>query len=257
MRPQIRHFPLIAVTIGIITCMVAIPAFAEQASDDIYQKFDQIGAMRANGQYDEAITALQQIIEEHDKTEDILRRAYNDLALTIFYKRNAATDQAEREQLTQQLETQLRNGLNRFHDLEPELGSPPDLKTAYTELRSQMFGRLSINTKPDSCSVMLGDKHMGKAPIDIDLYPVGNYSLTVTKSGYKEEVTELHISASSSIEKDVSLSRVHDTKWWLTRVVAPVAVGVGVVLALTLSGGNDSTPQVDQPLPSPPDPPTQ
>ena len=256
MKPQNRHPTLIAVTIGIITCIVAMPALADQESGDIYQKFDQIGAMRANGQFDEAIAVLKQIIEEHNQTEDILRRAYNDLALTIFFQRNAAADAAQRDRLTQEIETQVRNGLNRFPDLEPELGSPPDLKVVYTNLRAEMFGRLLINTKPDSCMVMLDDQQMGKAPIKIDLFPVGVYSLTVTKSGYKEEVAELHISASSSIEKDVSLSRVHDTKWWLTRVVTPVAVGVGVILALTLSGGDEGPPP-PEPLPGPPDPPTQ
>jgi hypothetical protein len=249
--------PTVAVMIGIVACFTALPALANQGTEDIYQKFDEIGAMRANGQFDEAIAVLQQIIEEHTETEDILRRAYNDLALTIFFQRNAAAGAAERDRLTREIEKQVRNGLTQFPDLQPELGTPPDLKLVYSNLRAEMFGSLIIKTKPDSCMVTVGDEPMGKAPIQIDLFPVGVYSLTVTKSGYKEEVAELHISANSSIEKDVSLSRVHDTMWWMTRVVAPVAVGVGVALALALSGGDEGGEPPPEPLPGPPDPPTQ
>jgi hypothetical protein len=249
--------PFAAATFGIIVCFAALPALADQESENIYQKFDEIGAMRANGQFGEAIAVLQQIIEEHSKTEDILRRAYNDLALTIFFQRSATADAAERDRLTQEIATQVRNGLTRFPDLQPELGSPPDLKLVYSDLRAEMFGKVLISTDPDSCMVLLGDKQMGKAPVQIDLFPVGVYALSVSKSGYKDEISELQVAANSSIEKEVSLSRVHDTKWWMTRVVAPVAIGVGVILALSLSGGDEGGEPLEEPLPGPPPPPTQ
>ncbi|MCK5619688.1 MAG: hypothetical protein KAJ17_09825, partial [Candidatus Krumholzibacteria bacterium] len=52
------------------------------------------------------------------------------------------------------------------------------------------------------------------------------------------------------------LKKIKGKGWWLTRVVTPVVVGVGVILAFALSGSDEEPDQLDEPLPDPPDPPT-
>jgi len=215
----------------------------EEQEEMIYEKWEQVSSLRAQGQYVDAIRLLDDIIEEYTDSEEILRRAYNFVIHTFLLMEDEQTA-AEKA----------REALERFPDLAADPAYfPAVLNRTYNELRAEMFGTLMI-AKPEGGRVFLGEDFRGEIPVQLDLVRVGSYSLTVTKSGYYDYEESIKIDPSGKHVLEVSMDRQRNKRWWLYRV-GP-AVVAGVILALTLGGGGEGTAE-PQPLPEPPPPPTQ
>ncbi len=90
----------------------------------------------------------------------------------------------------------------------------------------------------------------------IPYVPVGDYRLTITRSGYKDRTVPLAIGPNAVVQREVTLSRERTRMWWLTRVVAPVAVGVAVA-AIVVGSQDNNPPATAEPLSTPPPPPAQ
>ncbi len=210
----------------------------------VQSTFEQIVSLRLDGEYSRAIARLYELIAKYEKSDDILRRAYNHL-VTVHVQNN---DEAGAEKVA-------RSGLERFPDLKAdELEFPGRVNDVYDQLRKQMFGSFVIS-QPKECRVYMDSTYVGDTPLNLALVRVGEYDLTVTKSGYKDYVARIEIQP--ELTRDLSgLSLERDRAWWWWpawiggAVVSVVAVAVGV------SGGDDGTPAEPEPLPAPPTPPS-
>jgi tetratricopeptide (TPR) repeat protein len=220
---------------------------AQTENESIYESFDRVSSLRSRGQYEQAIEILKGIIAEQAKSDEILRQAYNQLVFTFLSKQDleAATVSA-------------REALSRYPEIKADLGNiPEEVNELYSNLRAQMYGALNVVTKPDSCRVILnGDLLKGLSPINIPYVKVGEYTLNVNKSGYKDESTTVRIEPAKPTSVPVSLQRDRNKKWWLLRA-GPVVVLAGVLAALGLQGEEPSTTPAPAPLPPPPEPPVQ
>jgi len=213
-------------------------------SANIYERFEKVSSLRSQGQYDRAIEILKGIIAEFTKSDEVLRRAYNDLVFTLMSKQDidGATESA-------------KQGLSRYPDLAADpLYFPPRVNELYGNLRSQMYGSLFVATNPKSCRVFLGEAFIGVSPLNMKYVKVGGYTLNLSKSGYKDESSPVRIEPGSPTSMQLSLQKEHGKKWWLMRA------GPGAVLASVLAyfqlRGEKGTAQ-PEPLPGPPSPPSQ
>ncbi len=220
------------------------PALAQQQEDDsIYQKWEEISSLRFNGEFDRAIALLNDIISEYSDSEDVLRQAYNNLVFTHITKRDEPN-----------AESSARQALERFPDLTAdELTFTPQVNVTYDRLRKEMFGSLTIR-KPEEARVFLDTVHKGDTPLVLAYVPVGQHTLVLTRSGYKDYTETIQVQPDDKLNLSLSMSRDRDKKWWLWRVGA-VAVA-GVLLAVGLSGGEDDAPPEPTALSEPPEPPT-
>ncbi len=117
-----------------------------------------------------------------------------------------------------------------------------------------MYGALNVTTKPESCRVFLGEAFMGTAPLSVKFVRVGDYTLNLSKSGYKDESSPVRIEPGSPTSVQLALQKQRGKKWWLFRAGPGVALA-GVLAYLGLRG-EEGTPE-PEPLPGPPAPPTQ
>jgi len=240
--------------------IAAWPAYGLQQLDQtLSSRFDEIGLMTARGQFEDAIEALQSLIAEYTDSDEVLRRAYNELINVLLNQLNNETDPDEQNLINYNIRAWAREALTRYPDLTADTSRyPSQINLTYDTLREVMFGRIEITSIPDSSRVFVDDVHVGTTPLLVPYFPVGDHAVTVSHSGYADREVTLEVLPGGVVRQEVSLSREHNKMWWLTRVVAPVLVGVGVVVALVVATGDDSTPpEEDQPLPEPPDPPTQ
>lgn len=213
------------------------PAASAQGS------FEQIVALRLDGEYNRAIELLYELIATYEKSDEILRRAYNHL-VTVHVQND---DEAGAQEVA-------RSALERFPDLTAdELEFPGRVNEVYDLMRKQMFGSFVI-TQPKECHVYMDSTYVGDTPLNLPLVRVGEYDLKVTKSGYKDYAARIEIEP--ELTRDLSgLALERDRAWWWWpawiggAVVSVVAVAVGV------SGGDDGTPAEPEPLPPPPTPP--
>jgi hypothetical protein len=212
--------------------------------EQIYQKWELVSSLRARGEFDEAIQLLDSIINQYSESDEILRRAYNDIVFTFILMKDDASAVSK-----------AREGLERFADLVADpVEFPPRVNEIYNRLRAEMFGTLEI-TKPGGCRIFLGEEFMGETPLRLDLVRVGSYDLMVTKSGYHDYTETISIDPSGKHIMEVSMDRRRNKRWWIYRI-GP-AVAAGVLLAVTLGGGGGGGTAQPEPLPEPPAPPVQ
>lgn len=222
-----------------------LTARAQEKTDEaIYSKWEEISSLRFNGEFDAAIAILNDIIAEYSNSEEILRRAYNNLVFTLIAKKDESA-----------AEEQARRALERFPDLTAdELTFTPRVNAMYDGLRKEMFGSLAIR-KPEESRIFVDEEFKGNAPIVLQYVPVGQHALILTKSGYRDYAETIQVQPGENLNLSLSMSRDRDKKWWILRAGAVVAAGV--LLAVGLSGGGDegggSTPTA---LAGPPPPPT-
>lgn len=250
---------------------------AAQENGSIETRFREVSDLRSRGEFDTAIEMLSQIITEFSGSDEVLRRAYNQMVWTLVAKSDdlserarMASDTAEKARLEQTLDAMasrvgevVGDALTRFHDLHAgdDVPDPSRVNQLYEPARQRMFGNLVVNTTPDSAAVWIetGDgawTHLGFTPLRRNLYPVGSYEIRLTREGHKEVDVTSRIGPNETTQHDVTLPRSHGRGWWLTRLGVP-AVGVaGVAAYLILNSGNGGTAQ-PQPLASPPDPPSR
>ena len=144
--------------------------------------FEQIVALRLDGEYDQAVAMLNEVIAGYEKANEILRRAYNHL-VTVYVQND---DEAGAREAA-------RAALERFPDLTAdELEFPGRVNDVYDQVRKEMFGSFVIG-QPKECRVHLDGTYVGDTPLILNLVRVGEHDLTVTKSGYKDYVSRIEI----------------------------------------------------------------
>ncbi|MEJ2721971.1 MAG: PEGA domain-containing protein [bacterium] len=222
------------------------PAAREEGGTDqtsgVYREFQEVITFRADGKYDSAIDKLSEIIKQYLDSDEVLKLAYNHLVQTYQEKGDLAG--ARRS---------AREALERFPDLTAdEISFPPFVNDYYDELRKEMFGSLTI-LKPKGCRVFLNEVHVGETPLELDLVRVGEYDLTLTKSGYHDYADRIQIQPDLKLDKTVSLEAKKGFRWWAYRVGAGVVAAS--LLAVGLTGGDETEPP-PEPLPGPPEPPS-
>lgn len=243
-----------AAALGVLLGAIAASGALAQPAED---PFTTAQRLRANGEFDGALDLLSAVLRQ-PASDDVLRRAHNELVATYLFKRNATIDTAVQKGLYDEIVRRADAALARFPDLDadPQL-YPAEINLIYDTRRALLFGSVELTANTDSCSVFVNDEFRGITPLVLPYVPVGDYIVKVTRDGYDERTLELGVTASSVVQREVALSKHRGKGWWLTRVVAPVAAGVAVVVAL-VAGGDDTPPEtVEEPLDLPPDPPTR
>ena len=114
-----------------------------------------------------------------------------------------------------------------------------------------MFGALNVATRPESCKVFLGGEFVGHSPLMLEYVKVGDYDLSVTRSGYHDESTHIRIEPGRPTSVPLSLQKQRGKGWWLARL-GPAAVLASVLLAMQLQ--KDEAGEAER-LPGPPPPP--
>lgn len=249
-------------TLGLLL-IVLHPAHPRSQTPSLDETFAEVRELRAQGDFDRAITLLSDLIREHSHSEEVLRKAYNDLVFTHLSKRNATSDPAEQDSLYADLITSAEDALTRFPDIEARTQEyPPEINLIYQTRRALMFGSVEVTANTDSSRVFLGpksgageDTYHGITPLKLRYIPVGDYQMTVTRSGYKDRVVPLTVGPSAVVQREVTLSKERTKKWWLTRVVTPVVVGAAAVVAVVVGSEDDTPADTTQPLAGPPPPP--
>ncbi len=247
-HPPHRSRSLVVLTLVVfVVSVVFLPRFATSqvaggSEEKIPDKFDRVINLRGDGQYVEAIDLLLQVIKQYTESEKVLREAYNQLLFTYLVKNDP-----------EGVEGSAREALTRFPDIEAdEVLFRPEVNETYDRLREEMFGSLTI-TKPDAGRVFLDGEHRGDIPLYLPYVPVGEYELTVTKSGYHEYAERISIKPGTPESMALSLDRRRGKWWWIAGT--GLVVGTAGLLALALSGNDNGGEPELEPLPGPPSPP--
>lgn len=233
-----------ALIVSMLSMIALSPVAAQSGEEMIYERFEEASALRSQGKYGAAVEILRGIIAEFAKSDEILRRAYSDLVFTLLSMQDesGAGESA-------------RQALSRYPDLTADpVFFPPRVNELYDNLRNQMYGSLNVVSKPESCRVFLGETFMGAAPLSVKYVLVGDYTLNLSKSGYKDEASPVRIEPGSPTSVQLALQKERGKKWWLTRV-APGVILAGALAYFGLKG-DEGTP-APEPLAGPPPPPTE
>ena len=254
-RRFVPDFPILIALLWTLVAFVPAPRLAraqEAADDTVYRRFDEISAMRANGEFDRAIDVLRGIIQEHEHSDEISRRAHNDLVFTILSKRSIASNDEARRALDAEARTLATDALRRFPDLVADRHYfPAEINLIYDDLRETMFGEVHIETSPANCRVRIGDAYEGTSPISIAYFPVGTYRLEISRDGYTPRAATLAVIPGGLVQREISLSKRRGRKWWLV----PTIAGAAIVAGVAMSGGDDGGDSDNGELPGPPPPP--
>lgn len=230
----------------VVTFLIITSSAANAEEQSIYEKWEQVSSLRATGQFDQAIEVLEGIIRENASSDEVLRLAYSNLVYTYYVANDPAKEEAA-----------AREALERFPDLRADdVQFPSVINDGFERLRREMFGSLVIS-KPEGAGVSIDGVLKGNTPVNLPLVRVGSHQLVVSKPGYADYADSVQIEPGVVRQLDVSLTRQKDRWWWLTRVGAPVAATVGVVVALLVGGDEEGTTPEPEPLSEPPPPPTK
>ena len=249
---RVIRFPrlLLQVVTFLSVAAMLLPSVAIAVQEEsIVVLWDRIGKHRTDAEYDRAIELINQIIQEYTNSDEILRRAHNELVNTI--------QQKEEDWDASEVKEKAREALARFPDLDAEeTYFHPDQNRLYDQLRRQMFGLLKIS-EPKDCRVFLNDELKGVTPVQLDLVKICQCNLTRTKSGYYDKSQTINIGPDDKKDLSLSLDRQRNKRWWFYRVGPAVLAGVALAVGLSLSGDDSSPPEEAEPLPEPPPPPAR
>ena len=215
-----------------------------QAAAAAQSIFEQIVALRLDGEYARAVEMLNSVIAKYEQSDEVLRRAYNHLV--TVYVQNDDEDGARQA---------AHAALESFPDLSAdELEFPGRVNEVYDQMRKEMFGAFVIK-QPKECRVYMDSTYVGETPLALNLVRVREYGLTVTKSGFKDYVSRIEIQPERTLDlSGLSLERNRAWWWWPAWVggaaVAAVAVAIGV------SGDDGGSTEEPSPLSGPPPPPS-
>jgi hypothetical protein len=236
--------------------LTTVPAVSQTSASEpaAEASFDRVRELRGQGQFDQALGALDDLMQSHGSDGDVARRIFNERVFTLLSKRSSALTVDDQDQLYTEAVAAAEKGLTRFPDLTADRQLyPPDVALIYDTLRQKMFGSVELTTKPDSSEVYMDGELVGKTPLSMRYVPVGSYELIVAHDGYRESDVGVEVTPSAVIQREVTLGKNRGTVWWLTRVVAPTLLVAGIVYYVgTNNGDGEEIPPV---LPEPPDPP--
>lgn len=277
-----RRFSVLATTRSIVIALAVFSvsglsaARAQDNAAGVESRFREVSDLRSRGEFDTAIEMLSGIIAEFSGSDEVLRRAYNQLVWTLVAKSDdlservrLAGDAAQKEKLRAELDAMasrmgevVGDALTRFHDLHAgdDVPDPSRVNQMYEPARQRMFGNLVVNTTPDSATVWIETEdgewtHLGFTPLRRNLYPIGSYELRLTKEGHKEVDVASRVGPNETTQHDVTLPRSRGRGWWLTRVGVPALGLAGLTTYLLLNNDSGGTSE-PQPLAGPPDPPS-
>jgi hypothetical protein len=236
-------------TIAVLWTVTPITVIAQDnvEQDEIFDVeiatvWDRIAELRLRGEYEEAISLLDDVISRHADTEEILRHAYNHLVFTLVLMRDDV-----------RVESAAREALLLFPDMNaPPPAFPDRMNDTYERLRRQMYGSLQITADPEESRIFLNGEYAGTTPLEIEYLGVGDYDLLISLPGYLDHESRLTIEPNQKLTQEISLDKHRGTGWWVLRVGAGAVIGT-VIALVAGSGGQDAA----QPLPGPPDPPAK
>ena len=235
-------------TILILNLFLPKEILSTENREEIASRMEKVNLLRASGEFNEAISILNNIIEEYSFSEYVLRYAYNHLVFTY-------NSMGEKEKALHVA----REALETYPDLKVETPDiPPSIDNIYNKLRKEMFGSLNIN-KPEDCHVLIIQDSLnvfeGITPINLPLIKAGKYTLQVSKTGYHDYTQTINISADEKYNRDnIPLSRDRGAKWWLIRALPLVFITTLTASLLWPEGDTATEPGS---LDSPPKPPGQ
>ena len=216
---------------------------ASAQDDALYDSWEKAISFREHKQFDEAVEIFRSLLTEYAESEDISRRAYNQLVFTYTQDGNRDSE-----------ETAAREALARYPDLMADtVFIPQGVNDLYDRLRREMFGSIAIR-KPEECQIYLDGTLMGETPLYLPYVPVGDYLLKVTRDKHHDYEEQIVVEPDGRHNFEIAMTRRKDTMYWLTRV------GGGAILAGTIvllaSGGSDDVVEAI-PLPGAPPPPSR
>ena len=245
------------VSLVLYTALSAVPAGAQSSAPEpaAEASFDRARELRGQGQFDQALTALDDLMQTHGSDDEVARRIFNERVFTYLSKRNAALTVDDQDALYNDALAEAEKALTRFPDLTADGALyPPDVALIYDSLRQKMFGSVELTANPDSSDVYMNGELVGKTPLSLRYVPVGSYDLTFMQNGYRNRDVGVDVTASAVAQREVVLAKNRGTVWWLTRVVIPAALVAGFVYYATSSDASDQ-PLDPEPLAPPPPPP--
>jgi hypothetical protein len=208
----------------------------------VYDRFEHVSLLRAEGRYDEAIEVLLRLIDKPG-SDGVRDRAYNMLVATLLIDLRA---EAEAREVAEEA-----LGWNPGLTADPAYVSPR-VNEFYDRVRDEIFASITITTDPDSCEVYVDEDFLGYAPFRAPYLPAGHsYTVTISKPGYRDRSIEIEAVAGTDRDFNVSLEREGRSHWWLIGIGSAV-VATSIALTAALSSGDDGGAGS---LPGPPPPP--
>lgn len=238
----------LAVLVLTVPAVLALPgqAVCQELDESIYEKWEHVSSLRAQGEFEEAVETLNKIIEDYGDSDEILRRAYKDLVFTYYTMHDEERAVAK-----------AREALEKYPDISADtVNFPPWVGNTFDRLRVEMYGSITFK-KPKEGQVFLNDEfrgEIGDSPLHLQYVRAGQYALLVAKPGYHDYTENIHVDPGASYSLEISMDRDRDSKWWLYRI-GPAVVGSALIAYFIVSSGDDEVPP-QEPLPGPPAPPS-
>ncbi len=216
---------------GFLSAIVPGAVRCAKAQDSgIEERWQQVRSLRAEGRYEQALAALDDIFREHKASDAILRQAFNQRVF-IFY----AQDDSVR------LRIAAREAVTRYPDISADIAEfPPPINALYDGLRGEMFGALTIN-RPDGARVYLNGDYRGEVPLHVWWLPVGRHDLVLSKKGFNDYQDSFLAEAGKEATYSVAMT-VRSRSRWLTRGVPAVLVSAVIGIVAGSRGGDGAQP---------------
>jgi hypothetical protein len=242
---------------------------AQESTPAPPESLDQARSLIKDGDYDGAIGVLRGTIQELKPNFPALREAYLLLIQSYVFLGNknrympqgketsALNYKAARELIVECL------SIPQLRSTRPEPASeyPPEMITAFAEVRAQMFGSFRVvGLEPadaivtfdaDTLRPYVGDSTTAAGLSAVDI-PVGNHVVGVSRPGFKMLHEEVAISPGGALERSYQLPRQRGKGFY-----AAVAGGAALVVAGVVALWPDNETAGAQPLPGPPGPPSK
>jgi len=203
--------------------------------------------------FDQAIAALNNVIEADDVSKDNLFEAYLYHGFVLL-RRNAPPSDAYAY-----FEKAIRLYPQRRID-DPVI--PPDLIESFEQVRERLMGCYYVITEPPEADLMVIDgdsvRSSHKTPVEICDLADTDYQLLLKKPGYESQFVPLNLRAGQTDTVNVALSTTtaktvpsQGSRFWPWLVRGGVVAGAAAVLYLTVLDEGVGTETGEQ-LPGPP-----
>jgi len=197
--------------------------------------------------FEDAVKILEQAIETDSLSQNELFSAHIYIAFSLI-RQNIGQDMAQRhlEEAVRVLPTAI---------LDDKL-IPPDLYQRFQAVRQSLLGSLTVETIPPGASAILVDQTHGRVigkstPAFFNGLVSGDYSLVLSKDGYKEQNLTVTVTPGKTDSLSILLEQKKSffTRWWAWG--AGLAIAAAVVVSDVVSGGEPAK-EKSQELPEPP-----